>query len=293
MRRNITCELTIITVTSRPATEAGDSNAVHVSEAEASADTSALDAANMNTGSMASTLAGESVSNTCSSDAGAEQTEGMMASANEKSEKSALSAEVASVADFGELRDSNVVTNVEQAPPAIDDQSDEMSAIVHSVIASVVGSRPEFESALLKSDGCPTDERVELIKLEREEAEGPCERDTGLSTYLETIGIPNDSVKQALDSKEESKTKVVRPVPLLPPLPYTTDPNIAPETNIFDSHCHLDVVLQRKERVHPDAFEKFVKWNYKNFGPKFEGCITAFCNPSEWDTVRFFFNYVA
>jgi Tat protein secretion system quality control protein TatD with DNase activity len=57
------------------------------------------------------------------------------------------------------------------------------------------------------------------------------------------------------------------------------------EANIFDSHCHLDRVFQARQRVDPEAFEKFVKSNYKNFGAKFEGCIAVFYDPSRWDPV--------
>jgi hypothetical protein len=207
---------------------------------------------------------------------------------SEKLESSALTAEVVGVtgdeADYGEPRESSVVTNTEQSSLATDDKSDEMSEVLDSVIASVVNSRPKFESALLKNNDGMADGRAKIIKPE------PKERDPDRAAELATIDalkeLLEEALKKELDSKEKSKAKASEPLPIPPKqCLYTTDPNMAPEANIFDSHCHLDRVFQASQRVDPDAFEKFIKSNYKNFGAKFEGCITVFCDPSRWDPV--------
>ncbi len=54
---------------------------------------------------------------------------------------------------------------------------------------------------------------------------------------------------------------------------------------IFDSHCHLTRLLDLRS-MSPDcaasAFTKFRAELPKEFGSKFEGCITVFDNPLQW-----------
>jgi hypothetical protein len=57
------------------------------------------------------------------------------------------------------------------------------------------------------------------------------------------------------------------------------------QANVFDSHCHLDRVLQKMCRSSHSAFENFADCRIED-KKLFEGCITSFCRPYEWKRVR-------
>ena len=57
---------------------------------------------------------------------------------------------------------------------------------------------------------------------------------------------------------------------------FNADPNAAPERNVFDTHCHLDKILDPQWLRGTDLpFEDFRKTHEKYY-EKFEGCITIF-----------------
>ena len=68
--------------------------------------------------------------------------------------------------------------------------------------------------------------------------------------------------------------------------PYPFDPEQAEQRNIFDSHCHLDRLLSPKGRFNGERqpFTRFKQdpANWPEFGSKFSGCITSFCDPWRW-----------
>ena len=62
---------------------------------------------------------------------------------------------------------------------------------------------------------------------------------------------------------------------------HEANPSKAREKNIFDSHCHIDRILG-KGVGKPGALTRMIATDPGNFGPKFEGCISVFCDPRKW-----------
>ena len=56
---------------------------------------------------------------------------------------------------------------------------------------------------------------------------------------------------------------------------FNADPNSAPESNIFDTHCHIDRIYG--SRTCGNKFQ-ILRNNYTRIYDKFEGCITSFCD---------------
>ena len=66
---------------------------------------------------------------------------------------------------------------------------------------------------------------------------------------------------------------------------FNSDPGAAPESNVFDSHCHIDRMFGN----HCGARFKELRNSNNRFYEKFEGCITSFCDLN-WIEVHIIYN---
>ena len=70
---------------------------------------------------------------------------------------------------------------------------------------------------------------------------------------------------------------------------YNVDPEASHRENIFDSHCHLDRVWAKMKMrkccsdvARPCSSLRMNPKLFHEFGSKFEGCISVFCDPDTW-----------
>jgi len=61
---------------------------------------------------------------------------------------------------------------------------------------------------------------------------------------------------------------------------YETDPTLLKQ-NIFDSHCHIDLLFSKLK--FKESWSSFKSESPDVYNETWEGCITVLCNPSQWN----------
>ena len=135
------------------------------------------------------------------------------------------------------------------------------------------------------------------IAASEEEMKRMVKQERAMKSLLENAGVGSGEdidqvVKAVVLSQEEEEEKVggrgsVRDFNLqscLPPA-YSYNPRMLQRGAVWDSHCHLDILASRLQRVgvrRGEYLEVTLVRDGEGLEDKFGGCVANFCDPRSW-----------